>query len=59
MTDPALVVLADRAAALVYRARARRAGEPEYLADMTSVYRDAGEGWRLVLHQQTPRDGPA
>jgi hypothetical protein len=42
------------AAALVYTAHARRAGQEEYVAAMTSVYRRAFDGWTLVIHQQTP-----
>jgi hypothetical protein len=52
--DARIVAAADRAAALVYGARARRAGEPEYRAAITSLYRRDGVAWRLVLHQQTP-----
>ena len=47
-------MLADEAAALVYTARARRPGELEYAAVITSVYRREGAAWRLALHQQTP-----
>jgi hypothetical protein len=52
--DVRFVELGDRAAALVYTARARRAGQEEYVAAMTSVYRRTGDGWDLVIHQQTP-----
>jgi FMN phosphatase YigB (HAD superfamily) len=48
-----LVPLGDDAAALVYDARANRAGQPEYVAAMITVYRRRGDGWELVLHQQT------
>lgn len=41
-------------AALVYTARAQRADQDEYVAAMTSVYRQTSEGWKLVIHQQTP-----
>jgi hypothetical protein len=51
---PHLVALADDVAALVYTARAKRAGRDPYLAAMTSVYRRMPDGWELVLHQQTP-----
>jgi ketosteroid isomerase-like protein len=54
MGDPAYVELGDSAAALVYTARAKRAGDDEYVAAMTSVYRRTGDGWELVIHQQTP-----
>ena len=52
--DPQLVRLGDDAAALVYTARAQRAGQEPYVAAMTSVYRRAGGSWELVIHQQTP-----
>jgi ketosteroid isomerase-like protein len=42
------------AVALVYTAHARRAGQDEYVAAMTSVYRREASGWKLVIHQQTP-----
>jgi predicted GH43/DUF377 family glycosyl hydrolase len=52
--DPRLVEVGEGAAALVYTAHARRAGQDEYVAAMTSVYRRADGGWELVIHQQTP-----
>jgi ketosteroid isomerase-like protein len=52
--DLTLLELGEEAAALVYTARARRAGQDEYVAAMTSVYRRDDEGWKLVIHQQTP-----
>ena len=52
--DLSLLALGEGAAALVYTARARRAGQDEYVAAMTSVYRRDGDGWKLVIHQQTP-----
>jgi uncharacterized protein (TIGR02246 family) len=41
------------AAAVIYRARARRGGVP-YRARFTSVYLQHDGRWRLALHQQTP-----
>jgi hypothetical protein len=52
--EPRLVELGPAAAALVYTARARRQGQDEYVAAMTSVYRRTGDRWALVIHQQTP-----
>ena len=52
--DLRFVGLGESAAALVYTAHARRAGQDEYIAAMTSVYRRADDGWKLVIHQQTP-----
>jgi ketosteroid isomerase-like protein len=50
--EPTLLELSDGAAALVYTARAHRAGEDEYVAAMTSVYRETGDGWKLVIHHR-------
>ena len=48
-------VTGDAAAALVtYRAQAHRAGQPEYLAVMSSVYVWRDGRWLLLLHQQSP-----
>lgn len=52
--EPRLVELGKDAAALVYTARAKRAGQGEYVAAMTTVYRRDGDTWKLVIHQQTP-----
>ncbi|MBX9243664.1 nuclear transport factor 2 family protein [Actinotalea ferrariae] len=45
--------LADDAAVVAYGVRARR-GDMSYSALMSSVY-VRRDGWRLALHQQTPR----
>lgn len=47
---------AANVAVLVYEARAEREdGAAPYRAQCSSVYAcDAANGWRLVLHQQTP-----
>lgn len=39
---------------VTYRAFARRAGAEPYSALMSSVYVRRADGWKLVLHQQTP-----
>lgn len=52
--DLQFVDLGPTAAALVYTAHAHRAGQDEYVAAMTSVYRRIDDGWKLVIHQQTP-----
>jgi hypothetical protein len=44
----------DNAALVTYRARAQRAGQPEYEAVMSSVYVRRGGRWLLLLHQQSP-----
>jgi hypothetical protein len=52
--DPRVVTLGAEAAALIYTAKAQRAGEAPYVAAMTTVYRREGGNWQLVVHQQTP-----
>ena len=54
LEEPRVVELGGDAAALVYTARAKRAGQDEYVAAMTTVYRRDGDDWKLVIHQQTP-----
>jgi hypothetical protein len=39
---------------LCYHATARRQGEPEYAALVSSVYVRRGDGWKLTFHQHTP-----
>ena len=51
--DPHIVALGDDVAALVYTTHADRGGH-KYDAAITSVYRRRGDGWELVVHQQTP-----
>ena len=53
ITDARTIALGDGAALVTYRWRSRR-GDQRYEAVMSSVYRRRPEGWRLVLHQQTP-----
>lgn len=51
--DPRLVAMGEDAVALVYRARARRAGAPPFEALMSSVYVVQDGRPRLALYQQT------
>lgn len=51
--EPRLVPVRRDAAALVYRARARRDDEPPFVALMSSVYVRIEDRPRLVLYQQT------
>ena len=53
--DPKVVHLSIDSAALVYQVAARREGHPEFVATLTSVYANRAGGWRLVVHQQTPK----
>lgn len=45
--------LGDAGAAIAYRFRGER-GDVVYEADMVSTYARTPDGWRLVVHQQTP-----
>ncbi len=54
LEQPELLRVGDGAAALVYTARATRDGVGTYVAAVTSVYRRTPDGWKLVVHQQTP-----
>ena len=49
-----VVQLTDDSAALVYRVKAQRDGQPEFAGLMTSVYVKRTGRWQLALHQQTP-----
>lgn len=39
---------------VAYQAEGVREGEPPYRAICSSTYHRAGDGWRLIQHQQTP-----
>ncbi len=56
--EPRLVPLGRKAAALVYRAQARRGSNEPFEALLTSVYRIVKGEPRLALHQQTALPGP-
>ncbi len=44
-------------AVISYHATAKRAGENEYRAWMTSVYVRGNDGWKMLYHQQSPEMG--
>jgi ketosteroid isomerase-like protein len=44
----------DCAAVVIYEVVAQRPPEPPYRATICSTYARRPDGWRLVLHQQTP-----
>lgn len=52
--DSHVVDLGDDVASITYLATARRNGDPEYSAAVTSVYARRRGGWQLMVHQQTP-----
>lgn len=53
LADERVLELADDAAAVTYRATARRGGD-DYEALFNSTYVRVDGAWRLALHQQTP-----
>jgi hypothetical protein len=53
LTSPSFVTLSDDQVLVSYDFFGERSGET-YDARMTSIYRRAGDGWRLRFHQQTP-----
>ena len=46
--------LAEKAAAVIYRATAQREGSAPYVALVSTVYVGGAGRWKLALHQQTP-----
>jgi hypothetical protein len=53
ITEPRVVRVGPEAAVVVYRGRARREGM-SYEALFASTYARVDDGWRMVVHQQTP-----
>lgn len=54
IAEPQLLVMDDDTAALVYRGTGWRDGSDEpFVGAMSSVYHRSGDGWKLVLYQQT------
>ena len=51
---PRTLALGADAGALIYRAVAQRAGQPEFRASISSVYVRRSGRWLLALHQQSP-----
>jgi hypothetical protein len=49
-----LLKLSSDCAALIYEARAQQPGQPPYRALITSIYRQEGDRWVMVIHRQTP-----
>lgn len=54
--DVRILSLNDETASISYRVSARRANAPEYSAVVTSVYSSQDGAWKLMVHQQTPKD---
>jgi len=55
LQDPRVRELGPGSAVVTYAVLARRAGSAPYSALVSSVYVHRDDGWRLALHQQTPR----
>lgn len=53
LRDEHVLPLGEDAAVVAYEATARRPDQ-EYTALFNSTYVREGDGWRLVVHQQTP-----
>lgn len=53
LDDPDFFDLADGVVLLSYSFHGERGGS-SYDATLSSVYVEAGDGWRLAFHQQTP-----
>lgn len=53
LEDVRVVEVGHEAATLVYRATARRAGDPPFTALMTSTYVRLDGAWRLAVYTQT------
>jgi hypothetical protein len=54
ISDARVWRLSDDSGVVVYTAAARRDGQPEYRALMSSSYIRRDGAWKLVIHQQTP-----
>jgi uncharacterized protein YchJ len=54
LDDEVVLPLGDDAAAVTYRARARRGDREVYTALIASTFVRVDGRWRLALHQQTP-----
>ena len=54
--DPRVISIDAESAILAYRWRSSR-GDQSYEAVMSTVYTRRGDGWWVVLHQQTPQPG--
>ena len=55
LEEPRVHRLTDAAAVVTYGVVAQRDGSPPYSALMTSTYVRRDDGWKLAVHQQTPR----
>ena len=55
LEDPQVVQLTPDSAIVVYGAVAQREGTARYSALISSAYVRRDDGWKLALHQQTPR----
>ena len=54
LQDAEVIALSDDTYAVAYEVSAQREGSQVYHALISSIYTRAGDGWQLVLHQQSP-----
>ena len=55
LDDLRAIDLTESVSAVTYGVTAQRAGAPDYSALVASTYVRRPAGWRLAVHQQTPR----
>ncbi|TDD91491.1 nuclear transport factor 2 family protein [Actinomadura rubrisoli] len=55
LEEPRVLRPASGTGLVTYGAVARREGSPEYSALVSSLYVLRDDGWKMALHQQTPR----
>ena len=48
------ITVTDAVGLVTYTAVGQRSGKPKYEAVMSSVYVRRSDGWKLLLHQQSP-----
>ena len=54
LSDARVLRLGADVATVIYRIRAQREGQPEFVAVCTSAYVRRDGRWKLALHQQSP-----
>jgi Domain of unknown function (DUF4440) len=55
LEEPRVLPLTADTAVVIYGVVAERSGSPPYSALISSTYVRRGDGWKLAIHQQTPR----
>lgn len=52
--DAQIISFSEGTAVVVYEVKAQREGDDPYVALISSTYILSEDGWKLILHQQTP-----